>query len=155
MWQYRHGDIISLEDNMDIQVISTPGHSVDEVSYRLGNSLFLGDAIPVKGDIPIYINARDTFRTLQKIRDLDGICNYYPAWDHTYSVSNINEKINDAVQIIRTLDEQVCTILETGRTSDITAITNQVCERLNMPYLKENPLFRKTILSHCLNYGDF
>lgn len=149
------GDIISLEDNMDIQVISTPGHSVDEVSYRLGNSLFLGDAIPVKGDIPIYINARDAFRTLQKIRDLDGICNYYPAWDHTYSVSNINEKINDAVQIIRTLDEQVCTILETGRTSDITAVTNLVCERLNMPYLKENPLFRKTILSHCLNYGDF
>ena len=149
------GDIISLEDNMDIQVISTPGHSVDEVSYRLGNSLFLGDAIPVKGDIPIYINVRDAFRTLQKIRDLDGICNYYPAWDHTYSVSNINEKINDAVQIIRTLDEQVCTILENGRTSDITAITNLVCERLKMPYLKENPLFRKTILSHCLNYGDF
>ena len=68
-------DLIPLEENLNIQVISTPGHSVDGVSYRLGKSLFLGDAIPVKGDIPIYINVRDTFKTLQTIRDLDGICN--------------------------------------------------------------------------------
>ena len=69
----RNGDWISLEENLNIQVISTAGHSGDGVSYRLSKSLFLGDAIPVKGDIPIYINVRDTFKTLQTIRDLDGI----------------------------------------------------------------------------------
>lgn len=151
----RDGDLIPLEDNLNVQVISTPGHSAGDVSYRLGNSLFLGDAIPVKGDIPIYINVRDAFGTLQVIRGLGGICNYYPAWDHAYSVSNINEKINDAVHIIRTLDEQVHMILGADKATDITVITNLVCERLKMPYLKENPLFRKTILAHCLNYGDF
>lgn len=151
----RNGDWIHLEENLNIQVISTPGHSVDGVSYRLGKSLFLGDAIPVKGDIPIYINVRDTLKTLQTIRDLDGICNYYPAWDHTYSVSDIDEKINDAVHIIRTLDEQVQTILEIDKVTDITIITNLICERLKMPYLKENPLFRKTIWAHCWNHGDF
>lgn len=151
----RNGDLIPLEENLSVQVISTPGHSVDGVSYRLGKSLFLGDAIPVKGDIPIYINVRDAFRTLQIIRDLDGICNYYPAWDHAYSVSDIDEKINDAVHIIRTLDEQVQTILEGDKATDITILTDMVCERLKMPYLKENPLFRKTIWAHCLNHGDF
>ena len=147
------GDLISLEDNLKVKVISTPGHSTDEVSYIVGNSLFLGDAIPVKGDIPIYINVCDEFRTLQIIQDIDGICNYYPAWDQTYSGSDINEKVNDAVQIIRTLDEQVQMILETAKTTDINIITNLVCERLKMSYLKENPLFRKTILAHCLNHG--
>ena len=151
----RNGDLIPLEENLNIQVISTSGHSVDGVSYRLGKSLFLGDAIPVKGDIPIYINVRDTLKTLQTIRDSDGICNYYPAWDHTYSVSDIDEKINDAEHIICTLDEQVQTILEIDKATDITIITNLICERLKMPYLKENPLFRKTILAHCLNHGDF
>lgn len=151
----RDGDLIPLEDNLNIQVISTPGHSADEVSYRLENSLFLGDAIPVKGDIPIYINMRDAFRTLQTIRNLKGICNYYPAWDHTYSVSDIDEKINDAEHIISTLDEQVQTILEIERVTDITIITNLVCERLKMPYLKENPLFRKTVLAHCLNHSNY
>lgn len=97
--------MISLEDDLNVQVISTAGHSADEVSYRMGNSLFLGDAIPVKGDIPIYINVCDELRTLQKIWDLDGICNYYPAWDQTYSASDINKKIEDAVNIIHTLDE--------------------------------------------------
>ena len=130
---------------------------MDGVSYRLGRSLFLGDAIPVKDDIPIYVNVRDTFRTLQTIRDLGGICNYYPAWDHTYSVSDISEKINDAVHIIRTLDEQIQTILEIDKVTDISMITNMVCERLKMPYLKENPLFRKTIWAHCTKSatGDY
>lgn len=86
-------DLIPLEENLNIQVISTPGHSVDGDSYRLGKNLFLGDAIPVKGDIPIYINVHDALKTLQTIRDLDGICNCYPAWDHTYSVSDIDEQI--------------------------------------------------------------
>ena len=81
--------------------------------------------------------------------------NYYPAWDHTYLVSDIDEKINDAERIIYTLDEQVHTILEAGKETDITVITNLVCERLKMPYLKENPLFRKTIWTHCLNRGNF
>ena len=64
----RNAQVLPLEENLNIQVISTPGHSVDGVSYRLGKSLFLGDAIPIKGDIPIYINVRDTLKTLQTIR---------------------------------------------------------------------------------------
>ena len=103
----------------------------------------------------IFINVRDTLKTLQTIRALDGICDYYPAWDHTYSVSNISEIINDAVHIIRTLDEQVQTILEIDKETDITVITNLVCERLKQPYLKENPLFRTTIWAHCLNHDVF
>lgn len=65
------------------------------------------------------------------------------------------EEINDAEHIICTLDEQVQTILEIDKATDITIITNLICERLKMPYLKENPLFRKTIWAHCLNHGDF
>ena len=151
----RDGDQIPLEDNLILQVFSTPGHSVDEVSYQLGNNLFLGDAIPVKDDIPIYINVRDTLKTLQTIRDLDGICKYYPAWDHTYSISDIGEKINDAEHIICILDEQVQTILKIDKVTDITVVTNLVCERLKMPYLKENPLFRKTIWAHCLKHTSY
>lgn len=35
---------------MKIEVIGTPGHSADGISYRIGNVVFIGDAVPVRGD---------------------------------------------------------------------------------------------------------
>lgn len=46
-------DIVELEDGLTFEVVGTPGHSVDELSYRLVEErcIFVGDAIPVVGDI--------------------------------------------------------------------------------------------------------
>lgn len=145
----KDGDIVSLEEDLELEVISTAGHSIDEVSYRLGDCLFVGDAIPVRGDIPIYINKRDESQTLQKIRNLKGIHNYYPAWDCTYSVSDINEKLDEAITLINTLDEQIQRVLPSTLGRDIAVVTDVVCENMKMPYLKENPLFRRTVMAHC------
>ena len=74
------------------------------------------------------------------------------------SIASSSQSVNScsqAVHIIRTLDEQVKTILETDKAADIAAITDMVCEGPNMPYLKENPLFRGTIPAHCLSCSDF
>ena len=49
---------IALDETFDVQVIATPGHSVDEMSYVIGDAAFIGDAVPIKGDIPIYINKK-------------------------------------------------------------------------------------------------
>lgn len=54
----KNGDKIKLSDDIYLEVIGTPGHSVDEVSYRVGNIVFIGDAVPVRGDIPIFQNCR-------------------------------------------------------------------------------------------------
>ena len=51
----KDGDTIVLSDEVSVHVIGTPGHSADEVSYQIDDVVFIGDAIPVKGDIPIFI----------------------------------------------------------------------------------------------------
>lgn len=48
----KDGDKIYLSDDTYIEVIGTPGHSADEVSYRIGDVVFIGDTVPVRGDIP-------------------------------------------------------------------------------------------------------
>lgn len=135
------GDVISLEEGLDIKVISTPGHSVDEISYLIGDGLFIGDTVPVKGDIPILINEQDSHDTLERIASLPDIETYYPAWDHTYSKEEMKKKLDDAKELLNMLK---VTVMEVDDGMELTNLVDIVCERLKMPMLKMNPLFSKT-----------
>lgn len=72
-----------------------------EISYLVDNSLFIGDCIPVKGDIPIYVNKTEVIESLNKIKALKyAVDNFYPAWDITYSNENIDLVIENAFDIV-------------------------------------------------------
>lgn len=90
----KNNDIIKLEDDISINVIGTSGHSIDEVSYKIDNVIFVGDSITVKGDIPIYINKDDNLKHLIKT---NGIKYCYPAWDKTYTHKEMLEKCKTAL----------------------------------------------------------
>ena len=52
---------IQLEDRLSMKILSTPGHSSGSLSYLVNQKiLFSGDAILVKGDIPIYTNVKES-----------------------------------------------------------------------------------------------
>ena len=46
-------DLQFQERPISLEVIRTAGHSIEGLSFRLGKDMFIGDAIPVLGDIPI------------------------------------------------------------------------------------------------------
>ena len=120
-------------------------HSCDEVSYLVGDCLFIGDAVPVKGDIPIFIDEQEIRKTMNILETLEGIETYYPAWDRTYDREMMKSRLADAVEIIDMLKN---TVLELDDGTDLETLTSQVCDRLNMQMLKTNPLFCRTI--NCL-----
>ncbi len=138
------GDEISLEDGMEIKAIGTPGHSADGLSYLTGNALFIGDAVPVKGDIPIFVDEQASRYTLERIAALPDIETYYPAWDHTFSKEDMAEKLASAKELLDILKTAVMEIDDEMKLPDLV---DCVCERLKMPMLKMNPLFAKTIES--------
>ncbi|MDO5147570.1 MAG: MBL fold metallo-hydrolase [Eubacteriales bacterium] len=138
------GDLISLEDGVDIKIISTPGHSADSLSYLVGNALFIGDAVPVKEDIPIIVDEQATRNTLERIRMLSGVKNYYPAWDHTYSKDVMVEKLESAKEL---LDMLKTAVMEINNGMELPELVDEVCEKMKMPMLKRNPLFATTIES--------
>ncbi len=136
------GDRIYLSDNSCIDVVGTPGHSADHVSYRMENVVFTGDSLPVRGDIPIFIDvdaARDSLNTLEELTDVDV---FYPAWDKTYSGEVMREKLKQARKLIDELERMVW---ELDHGQEISVLTGQVCERLHMPAWKNNPLFARTV----------
>lgn len=142
-YEIKDGEEIELEKNLVMKVIRTAGHSVDEVSFQLQNSLFIGDSVLVKGDIPIFIDEYETRRTLDVILQIPNVDTYYPAWDCTYSKKVMLQKIRDARKFIDLLKE---TVAQYGKKEENSIVVDQVCECLHMPMLKKNPLFARTVL---------
>ena len=140
-------DKIALEDNCILHAIETPGHSFGEISYLVDNSLFIGDCIPVKGDIPIYVNKTEVIESLNKIKAMKyAVRNFYPAWDKTYSSENIDIVIENAFDIVNDIEHAVGIASQENNNIDI--IVKKVCQILNKPLLEKHPLFTKTIRAH-------
>ena len=138
----KDGDVIALSEKLSVHVIGTPGHSVDEVSYRMDDVVFIGDAVPVKGDIPIFINLKDTKNSLMRLEQLSDVKSFYPAWDQTYSAEMLKEKIDDAKELVAKLEEIVGAA---DYSMEASELVDWVCENLDMPMLKTNPLFARTV----------
>ena len=138
----KDGDRIPLADNISLEAIRTAGHSTDAMSYRIGDMIFIGDAVPVKGDIPIFIDVEETKNTLTILENLSEIKRFYPAWDQIYSSEMMRRKIADARELINGLQEAVFRLDNGGELSDLV---DSVCDYLNMSMLKANPLFSRTV----------
>lgn len=138
----KDGDRINLTENTYIEVIGTPGHSADGVSYRIGNMVFIGDTVPIRGDVPIFVNVDAAETSLDILEKLTGIEIFYPAWDQTYSMEEMKEKLKNGKEMIHELKKIVC---DTDQGQELSALTDQVCEELHMPVRKSNPLFAVTV----------
>lgn len=138
----KDGDILFLSEDICIEVLSTPGHSVDEMTYRINDAVFIGDSVPVRGDIPVFIDvnaSRDSLEILDRLPDVEA---FYPAWDKTYSREMMKERVVSAKKLIDELEQIVW---ETDEGQELSVLTVQVCERLHMPVWKNNPLFAGTV----------
>lgn len=144
----KDGDKIDLGRDGILEVIGTPGHSKDEVSYRLRDAVFIGDTIPVQGDIPIYIDRDASITSIKKLDGLVGASDFYPAWDQTYTYSELRAKVQEGIEIIRRIDRAVSEIIAKHPESSLENLVPMVCEALGMLWLMNNPLFSATVESH-------
>ncbi|MDD3338575.1 MAG: MBL fold metallo-hydrolase [Lachnospiraceae bacterium] len=144
--QVKDGDELALDEAFSFKVIGTKGHSIDEVSYKAEDSLFIGDSVPVKGDIPIYVDCNESIRSLNRIKSEKSCKWFYPAWDYTYDSSTVLDKIEDANHLIHLIDLTVKKSQK--KMDDKSVIVNSVCEILHNLRLADNPLFARTIESH-------
>ncbi len=136
-----HGDRVSLEPGLILEVVGTPGHSADELSYRLPKArcIFTGDAIPVLGDIPIWVHREDARQSLLRLRDLPETDTFYPAWDVPYDRATALGKLSEAEQLMDALQAQV------DRFRHREDLVQAVCDGMQTPHFLQNPLFRRTV----------
>lgn len=141
----KDGDRIELENDLTIEVVGTPGHSCEELSYLLPgqHAIFTGDAIPVRGDIPIWIHREDNRNSLEKLKALQDIEVFYPAWDVTYTKEVAMSKIEDAILLMEEIQQSVDRCRK--KADALEELVVQVCEDMKTPHFLKNPLFKRTI----------
>ncbi|MGN0771957.1 MAG: MBL fold metallo-hydrolase [Christensenellales bacterium] len=140
----KDGDTVRLSQDEYVEIIGTAGHSVDGVSYRIGEVAFIGDTVPVLGDVPIFVDVEQTNFSLEILEKLSGVTTYCPAWDKIYSRNEMKTKIASARRLIQELEDVVQDIDTQGQQTDIV---ERVCLALGKPMWKTNLLFATTVAS--------
>lgn len=123
------------------------GHSCEALSYLLQEEhcIFTGDAIPVRGDIPIWIQKEDNRKSLEKLKELERADLFYPAWDMTYTKEEAKRKIEDALILMDEIQKTVIQYRE--KTESLDELVIKVCNTMGTPGFRKNPLFKRTIES--------
>lgn len=146
----QQGDLICLEPGIELEVIQSAGHSAASLSfyYRGEQILFTGDAIPVAGDIPIYVNSSESIRTLVRLKDQEHVRFYCPAWDYVYGRAEGICKIESAIlqmEKLRDITKTSAMQLESGAVV-FEAIFADLCRQMEMQQWAAHPLFKRSVL---------
>ncbi len=152
---------MSLEKGITLSVIETGGHSRGSLSYLFEEEgvLFTGDAIPVEGDIPIYVSLKDSVASLERLRQLWPVEICCPAWDRVYRGEEGLDRIDGAVRLLGRIKESVAwarAYKEIRQADSAEAVDfnprqplpdwqTLACRRLGLDQLAENPLFRTSL----------
>ena len=142
------GDALLLEPGITIKVIDTKGHSQGSLSFfwEEENIVFTGDAIPVIGDIPIFVSARDSRESLKRLKRI-GADQYLSAWDEGKTGQEGEKTIDGALVFLDQIESAVKNALTQAQSASDEEVYANVCITLNMEHLLENPLFKKSVFA--------
>ncbi len=145
------GGVVQLEDGLSLEVFHTPGHSKGSVSLLLreDSAVFCGDAVPLKGDIPIYEDLQATISSINELKSLD-IDFLLSSWDEPRKGEEAYKVVEESLQYLETIHRTVLQ-LSSDRSIDLQELTSKVLEELGFPPKAANPLVVRSFQSNLEN----
>lgn len=136
-----HGDIIDLGQGLNLEVIHTPGHSPGSVSLWIeaDKALFSGDAVPIPGDMPIYVDSAASVTSIKKLMEQADIEVLLSSWDEPRQGDEVVNVMDNGLRYLQKIEEEV--LQEAGnKDPDLTALTAKVVEKIGLLPFAANPL---------------
>ena len=133
----------------ELRVIHTPGHSPGSISYFLHSEgvLFSGDAVPVKGDLPVYDDAVASVHTVRRHLALHGIRTLLSAWDEPRRDERAYGQMDLALHYLQKIHEAVIAAAGEGE-PDLPALTRLVAGQIGLPPQAASPLLARTFAAN-------
>jgi hydroxyacylglutathione hydrolase len=140
-------DRIDIGGERSLAVIHTPGHSRGSISLFLEDEgvLFSGDAIPVKGEIPVYDDPFASVRSIERLEELAGVKILLPSWDSPKRGGEILRALENGKETICTLHAAV--VEAARRDPDPAGITLRVAAASGLPGAAL-PVITRTVAGH-------
>ncbi len=136
------GDTLDLGENMSLKAIHTPGHSGGSISIFLEEEgiLITGDAIPLKGDLPIYDDIETSVDSIKKLRDIEGIKTLLASWDDPREGDEAYNVMDESLDYLQRIHESVIKINKNKQSSEPMDFCKIVLKDLGMPEMAANPI---------------
>jgi glyoxylase-like metal-dependent hydrolase (beta-lactamase superfamily II) len=143
-------EIIDIENEITIEVIHCPGHSAGSVSYlyQQQNSLFTGDAIPVRNEIPVYDDYQISLKTLEMIENRPYPEYLFSSWDSAKIGDEVEMAISDGFEVLYQVHKAWLEAKNESKENDLLSLTKVVPEKMELPSKIVNPLFVRALRSH-------
>lgn len=149
--ELKGGEILRVEDGIEIRVLQTPGHSHGSMSYILNEEMvFMGDAVPVPDDLPIFTDYEASMQTLDRMRRLSGVSLFCPAWDEVYTREALEALIDKSERMLTDLKRESVSVYQEWKERSDAEKQSEILKRVGLSQYAGNPLVAKSIAS-CLD----
>lgn len=145
-----HGDRVDLGADGWLDVIATPGHARGQIALHSARdeALFVADAVPVPGDLPVYEDAVELVRSLARLLRVAPVEVLLSSWDEPRIGDGAQGAIDRGLQAVRALHGAVMAVREAKATDDAQVVAAAVIERLGLPPAALNAVVVTTIAAH-------
>ena len=142
------GEVFEPEEGIRISCVETIGHSHGSMSYLLNDEImFIGDAIPVVNDLPIFVDYGATIDTITRLRGMDNVKRFCPAWDDVYDKAQFDSTTTASLAMLDKLKNVVLEVNENNPDISLPEQINMILENANLIQFAGNPLVAKSIES--------
>jgi glyoxylase-like metal-dependent hydrolase (beta-lactamase superfamily II) len=141
------GDRVGIGGDRSLAVIHTPGHSPGSLSLLLEDEgvLITGDAIPVKGEIPVYDDPVASLASIGRLEGFSGVKILLSSWDSPRRGGEIPGAMAEGKEVIRTLHATVTEAVKEN--PDPSAVTRRAAATLGLPGAAL-PVLSRTVAGH-------
>ena len=144
------GDFLKLDNDLQLDVLHTPGHSRGSIALWLARdrALFSGDAVPRPGEVPIYEDAVASARSMQRLRALAGIRVLLSSWDEPRTGEQAYQALDEGLAYLQRVHERVITVAEHNPHLNPRELCAPVLDALGLPTSSANPLIARSVEAH-------
>jgi hydroxyacylglutathione hydrolase len=136
------GDIIDLGEGLRLNVLHTPGHSPGSISLWLSKecALFSADAIPIVGEMPIYVDILASVQSIRRLSSIPGIKHLLSAWDDPRSGNEAYRMMDESLKYLQLVHSSVLHEVRQDPGLDPMQLCRRVLADLGLPEIMANPL---------------